>query len=72
MNESQKVRHTVRVATEMHRFGDGVRMTEPQGYEVEFFARGEHVQTRSYSYDDVDQVMMFKRITEWVRLGKIS
>jgi len=68
-NEARKVRHTVRVSTEMHRFGDGVRMEEPQGYRVEFFKRGEHVESRSYSYSDMDELVMGRRIAEWVRLG---
>jgi hypothetical protein len=68
MNETRTIRHTVRVSTEMHRFGDGERMDEPQGYRVEFFKRGEFVESRSYAYD-ADESKMSERITEWVRLG---
>jgi hypothetical protein len=72
MNESPRtIRHTVRVATEMHRFGDGVKMNEPQGYKVEFFKRGEHIETRSYSYSEQDEALMATRISEWVRLGHL-
>jgi len=69
VNEARKVRHTVRVSTEMHRFGDGVRMDEPQGYNVEFFKRGEYVENRSYSFSPEDEATMATRIMEWVRLG---
>lgn len=69
MNEARKIRHTVRVSTEMHRFGDGQRMEEPQGYNVEFFKRGEYIENRSYSYSVEDEAIMATRITEWVRLG---
>ena len=70
-NELRKVLYTVRVSTEMHRFGDGKRMPDPQGYSVEFFEAGEFVETRSYQFD-VDEMTMLTRIANWVRLGKLN
>jgi hypothetical protein len=69
LNEARTIRHTINVKTEMHRFGDGQRMDEAQGYRVEFFKRGEFVESRSYAFTEQDEAIMATRITEWVRLG---
>ena len=66
-----RIRHTVIVSSEMHRFGDGQRMAEPQGYKVDFFLSGEFVESRSYQFD-ADEATMATRITEWVRHGKLN
>lgn len=69
------LRHTIEVRPAMHYIGPGPRSghkaDEPQGYEVEFYRAGDCVQIRAYSYSDIDERAMLRRITDWVRKGEI-
>jgi hypothetical protein len=57
----------------MHFIGSGPKSGKPaasvQGYEVEFYAAGEFVERRSYSFSDVDERTMMRRINSWVASG---